>query len=259
MVDTTSLTAYWKLDEASGTRNDSHGSNHLTDNNTVTAATAKLGTYAAEFTPGNQEYLSLADNADLSVSDIDFAFSLWLYIYDATGTYGILSKDGSNGATGGCYELRLGDTSRRLTWLIRQSGGGDCARVTADNFGNLSSNTWYHVVVWHDAVNNVAGISINGTANTVSTTGTPFDNGGIFALGAHSYLSQYYNGRIDEVGFWKRMLTSQERSDLYNGGAGLAYPFTTTSQKTINGLAKASVKTVNGVAIASEKTWNGLS
>lgn len=46
----TSLIAHWKLDEASGTRNDSHGTNHLTDNNTVTTATAKLGTNAAQFT-----------------------------------------------------------------------------------------------------------------------------------------------------------------------------------------------------------------
>lgn len=32
------LQAYWNLDEASGTRNDSHSTNHLTDNNTVTQA-----------------------------------------------------------------------------------------------------------------------------------------------------------------------------------------------------------------------------
>lgn len=31
-----------------------------------------------------------------------------------------------------------------------------------------------------------------------------------------------------------------------------------SSIKTVNGLAKASVKTVNGLAIASVKTWNGL-
>ena len=34
----TSLTSYWNLYEASGTRNDSHSTNHLTDNNTVTGA-----------------------------------------------------------------------------------------------------------------------------------------------------------------------------------------------------------------------------
>src|SRR3989304_4743325 len=32
-------------------------------------------------------------------------------------------------------------------------------------------------------------------------------------------------GRIDDVGFWKRVLTSSERSLLYNGGVGLTYPF----------------------------------
>ena len=29
------------------------------------------------------------------------------------------------------------------------------------------------------------------------------------------------NGRIDEVGIWKRVLTSDERTAIYNGGAGL--------------------------------------
>ena len=65
----TNLIAYWKLDEASGTRNDSKGANHLTDNNTVTQAVGKVGN-AAQFTLANSEYLSIADNADLSAGDI---------------------------------------------------------------------------------------------------------------------------------------------------------------------------------------------
>jgi hypothetical protein len=33
-------------------------------------------------------------------------------------------------------------------------------------------------------------------------------------------------GDIDEVGIWSRVLTSTEVTQLYNGGAGLQYPFT---------------------------------
>jgi hypothetical protein len=40
----TSLTAYWNLDETSGNRADSKGTNTLTDVNTVTSATGKVGT-----------------------------------------------------------------------------------------------------------------------------------------------------------------------------------------------------------------------
>ncbi len=40
---TDNLSAYWKLDEASGTRVDSAGSNDLTSNNSVGQAVGKLG------------------------------------------------------------------------------------------------------------------------------------------------------------------------------------------------------------------------
>ncbi len=32
-------------------------------------------------------------------------------------------------------------------------------------------------------------------------------------------------GRVDEITIWKRLLTTQEKADMYNAGAGLAYPF----------------------------------
>ena len=47
-------------------------------------------------------------------------------------------------------------------------------------------------------------------------------------------------------------------SAIYTYPPVLTVVYTTTSIKTINGLAVASVKTVNGLAIASVKTFNGL-
>ena len=76
------LIAYWTLDEASGTRVDAHGNNDLSDNNTVTSTTGKVGD-AAAFATANSEYLSRADNADLSVGNIDFTFDLWLNLSTA--------------------------------------------------------------------------------------------------------------------------------------------------------------------------------
>ncbi len=51
------------------------------------------------------------------------------------------------------------------------------------------------------------------------------DGAGEFQVGAISSTSLWWNGSIDEFGFWKRVLTSQERTDLYAAGAGLTYPF----------------------------------
>src|SRR5881394_1372626 len=72
----TSLVAHWKLDQTSGLRADSHGGNDLADFNTVTFAAGKIGN-AASFLGVNEESLGAADNAALSMGDIDFSIALW--------------------------------------------------------------------------------------------------------------------------------------------------------------------------------------
>jgi len=50
-----------------------------------------------------------------------------------------------------------------------------------------------------------------------------------FAIGARRDTAPlYFDGRIDEVGLWKRVLTTAERTALYNSGAGVADPFAIT-------------------------------
>jgi hypothetical protein len=43
------------------------------------------------------------------------------------------------------------------------------------------------------------------------------------------------SGLIDEVGIWSRALTGAEVTSLYNGGAGLQYPFTGVSNNAFLG------------------------
>src|SRR5688572_28354046 len=62
---TSGLVSWWSLNEASGTRNDSHSTNHLTDNNAVPSAAGLKGNSAAFVTAG-LESLSIADNASIS-------------------------------------------------------------------------------------------------------------------------------------------------------------------------------------------------
>jgi hypothetical protein len=57
---------------------------------------------------------------------------------------------------------------------------------------------------------------------------------------------QFFNGAIDEVGIWSRALTSGEVSQLWNGGAGLAYPLTTN----------LSISLIDSVTISEYKNIN---
>ena len=43
-----------------------------------------------------------------------------------------------------------------------------------------------------------------------------------------------YNGLIDEVGFWHKVLSQSEVTSLYNSGAGLAYPFSASAGFAFN-------------------------
>lgn len=217
----TNLVSYWKLDEASGTRNDTHGSNHLTDNNTVTSTSGKINN-AAQFANGNSEYLSCTSNSDLQTGDIDFTFTAWIQPQTSFPTGGeiIVGKDVDTPSSSRDYTIDIRDTAAIRFYI----NGGGTSIVTGPT---LSLSTWYFVVAWHDAAANTVNLQVdNGTVNSSSTGGeVPQTSGAEFRIGARAYagFEGYFNGLIDEVGFWKRTLTTQERSDLYNGGSGLAY------------------------------------
>ena len=119
MALTDNLIAFWELEEASGTRNDAHGSNHLTDNNTVAQGTGKVGN-CADFELDNSEYLSIADNAALSVGDEDFTIQAWFNIEANPGfRQGIVGKS-SGGADG--YWLKWEPSyvagQHRVVWYL---------------------------------------------------------------------------------------------------------------------------------------------
>ena len=207
----TDLISYWKLDETSGTRVDSEPTGtpqDLTDNGTVTSNTGIISN-AGQFTAANNEYLSRADSADLSVGNIDFSLSAWVYMDSKSEQY-IVSKHTSS------YYVRYDGGSDRFQFVVQGSA------VSANNFGSPSTATWYLIIAWHDSVNDLIGISVNnGTANTASFSSGALDTAHDFNIGTVNNLTSVdWNGRIDEVGFWKKVLSSTERTELYNAGAG---------------------------------------
>ena len=214
----TSLESDWTLDEASSTRVDGPGTNDLTDNNTVTQAAGKVGS-AAQFTAANSESLSIADNASISTGDISWTLAFWLYIDSSGGDEGLISKY-DNGAGANEYLVRL--TTGPQVRIDVYDGGSGIGNVTATSFGNLSTATWYFVQCGHDATNNLVFVSVNGgTVDTAATSAGGADTTGTFRMGV--YNAQFFNGRLDQGSFWKKRISAQEISDLYNAGAGNSY------------------------------------
>ena len=215
-----SLISYWKLDEASGSRADSYGTNTLTDNNTVTQNPGKLGK-AAQITLANTEWLSVASNSSLQSGNIDFTITAWVYLDSKATSEEIVTK--LTGALAlGEYQLQYSATSDRFqfqTWDTAVVKG----TVDANNLGSPSTATWYYVIAWRDKTAATVNIQVNnGTVNSAAETGPPATSAEGFSIGALSTLGQNgWDGRIDSVGFWKRTLNATERAALYNSGNGM--------------------------------------
>lgn len=217
---TSGITAYWKLEEANGSRTDLAAGLVLTDTNTVTQAAGKLG-YAAQFTASNLETLSIADNATLSTGDINYTWSAWAWT-DSLGSVArpILAK--WNSSPNGEYLLIL-NADNTVQFFIANGAANN--NVTASQT-ITATETWHLFIAWHDAGANELCLQIdNSTPDCAATTISPTDRGEAFKLSGRDSNSQWWDGRIDAVGFWKRVLTSDERARLWNGGAGCDYPF----------------------------------
>jgi hypothetical protein len=208
---TDDLFGYWKLDEESGTRFDSASSNDLTDNNAVGSAAGILNG-AAQFTAANNEYLSIADNPTLSTGDIDFTFTGWFNADSLQDATAILGKYGTIQEYIVRNETLAGNNN--LRFRVLDDTGTQSVNVISNV--NLSPNQWYFFAAWHDAVGDTANIQVNnGAIDTLPYSFGVIDGPTDFDLGRDASNAVYWNGRIDEVGFWKRLLTPKERRTLY--------------------------------------------
>lgn len=220
---TTNLVAWWSLDETGGVRNDSHGANHLTDNNTVTSVTGKHGN-AADFVSAQSEYLSVADNVSLSAGNVDYTICGWIYLKNKSDNHRFASK-WTAGTNNRSWQLSYSTILDTFSFQI-SSNGTDVVSIWATNFGSPSISTWYFICAWHDATADTINIQVNnGKTNSAAHSAGMYDDNGAFLIGA-SFVSPstvYTDMYIDEVLIAKRIYTADERSWLYNDGAGRSY------------------------------------
>lgn len=208
------LVAYWTLDEASGVREDSVGTNDLTDNNTVGSASGK-NNLAGSFVAANTEYLSHSDEASLKLSASQ-TFSLW-FNSSTNAVMTMVSKD--DGGSQREYNILL------LNGAIYTEHYWD-AQVILTFGSGLNDGAWHHLLVWVDETDPKIRARLDGGA-TQTSAGTLATAPAVsiveFRLGRLGDGSFSYDGLLDEVGKWNRVLTAQEQADLYNSGNGLFY------------------------------------
>jgi len=217
------LTSYWKLDEASGTRVDSVGSNNLTAQNNPLGVAAKIND-GCQFVAASTQLLKCASASNLQVGTNNRTWSFWVKLNSkpAVASRINIKGDGSSAATTEVSLDYLTSSDRfRFTGFKNPSS----VTVPANNFGAVSTGVFYFIVAWHD---NGSGIAIsinNGTEDTGTMTAGCNSTAGDYSLGCDTLNALPLDGVVDACGIWNRVLTATEKASLYNGGAGSPYPF----------------------------------
>jgi hypothetical protein len=174
----------------------------------------------------SSQQLTIGDNAALSTGNIDFTFAGWVYVQTAPSgaLFPAVATKYSSGTIREWALYHDGSTNR-LSFVVYTAAGAAIATVSATTFGAVPTGTWMFVVAWHDAAADTINIQVNDGAVNSAATGAvgPADTTGIFRVGYLGTSTYYWDGRLDELAFWKRTLTAGEKTALYNGGAGLNY------------------------------------
>ena len=201
----TDLIAYYKMDEGSGVVIDSfgpwNGTNVGADNTTGIIKSSY------NFIPANSDRISVS--ANIPDDNSSYSISFWAYIDDTgTNTYPIHKND--------YFQISGGN-------MLWRSGLGTA----------ISPGQWYHFVGTNDGAKNYfykdgSLVGTNAGGSFTSTANTLF-------LGARANTpDKFYDGKLDEIGFWARNITAEEVTQLYNGGAGISFISTFPASVILN-------------------------
>jgi len=214
--------------------------NNLTDSSglgsTVTNSGTTFGTpgqFGSHFLiinptdPGStaaSQYISLASNTNLvtDLTTVGFSISLWIYPFvlgstGATNSVGIIIQKSDDTLADNAYSIELRG-SGELMFLVVKAG-------TEYKVGKTGfvANSWQHICCTFNATTNTAIAYRNGVAGTSSSSAT---FGPYAAINTTMYVgrlnnttqpSAYYQGRIDEIQYFKgTVLTQAQVTSLMN-------------------------------------------
>lgn len=162
--------------------------------------------YTTTLDDASSEYFEIADQTYYSlISGVNenLTVSLWVRPHDLSGFNTLVSKWANTGGTA-------------TEWLIATNGTSifmGCAGswYTAYTF---TANIWTHIAITCDDLGNQAFYINGGEVDTGSYTITSGTRGPV-RIGQNTNAN-YFDGDIDEVRIWDRVLSTSEIGDIYN-------------------------------------------
>jgi hypothetical protein len=206
---TDGLTAYYPLNSDV---NDYSGNGHngVPNGSTIAPTTGQVG--GAYYFDGSSDYISVAGNADSAQSSVAF----WVYE----------NSQASNGDCAHADPLMRVNTAPDLAsnggQLCYYYGSSGWTTISGDA-GSIPPSTWTYFVITRDNSSGDIKVYKNGSLTYENTPPGVYNTGLIPNLiGGFPPpdVGTYFNGNLDEVAVWNRVLTAGEVSQLYNGGSG---------------------------------------
>jgi hypothetical protein len=228
------LIGAWKLSEASAQRADYTGRNELTPLNAPSTSAGKVGANALQLTAASSQslYRLVYDSNCLILNDESFFGHIWVYMDSKVTFRTIASHWRSDGANQSWY-LWYNSGTDRFEFNVLDTVPTQYT-AQASSFGSPSTGTWYFICFWLDKIAGTVNIQVNnGTVNSTSIGTAPIQGSLVnFRIGAidatpDDVPDNFWNGRLEQFGFWRRILTTGERSSLYNSGNGADFTVVT--------------------------------
>lgn len=186
------------------------------------ASNLAVDTNGSDYAAGGTS-LEISDNASLSLgADTQFTVGGWVYYDNVSNNRdeALISKIQSNNGYGIGRYFNFGTDAQRMKLLV--GNGSSTTTVQADTFGDLSNSTWYFVVGKYTGSQICISVN-NGTFDCTSHTGTADDTAAFQINSNNGHTNQTTDGRTDEAFFIKEVLTSDNLTELYNGGTALKW------------------------------------
>lgn len=219
------LTAYWKMDEAAfAVRADSmpNGLNLADVNNNLLAQPGKINNEAVLSQTVNTNGLKSAINSLFNTGPgISVSFSCWIGSGAALiNDRGIISFD--DGVANQAYALYSASSNLSVHWAGFEAGTHTLKEISVVTFAAMGAGRHHFAFGW-DAVNLVLWTQYdNGARTTLAMAGMNPVSGIPFQIGNWSGGAAPNQFSIDELAYYRRVLSVADVNTLYNGGAGKA-------------------------------------
>ena len=212
-------TEYWNLSEASGTRIGSISGANFAPSGAVSTTANMSGGVAAQLTSDGK--LACASTQSIQVGNFDWTICGWFKVSDQSKAPAVILKGGGAQAQVMVY---AGEPNGLR--LVVYKTASDYVDVYGTPGVVVPNNTWVFFRAWHAAAGNVVGLQINNGTERTSAWAKGVNPTGVQDLVLGSFGTSNGSSRaLSRFGYWKRLLTSDEVTTIYNSGSGVDYPY----------------------------------